>query len=264
MPELPDVENFKRYFLATSIDKKIADVSCDLKKLVKGTEFPRLRKALRGKKFSWARRRGKFLITRVSGRGEKLVFHFGMTGSLLYVKKKEKADDRHSHLIFTFKNGDRLHWKNMRKLGKVYFVKKLKKIPLLRDMGPEPLGISREDFFSLLELHKNKNVKSFLLNQRNIAGIGNIYSDEILFKARISPHNAIDALTARKKSALYNAMRRVLKRAIAIGVPWAGFGPTWLIKHRGKSKKCPRNKSHRLKREIIAGRAAIWCPGCQR
>ncbi|MFQ5952306.1 MAG: Fpg/Nei family DNA glycosylase [Candidatus Omnitrophota bacterium] len=262
MPELPDVENLKKYFLITSLNKKIADVNCDLKKLVKGTDFAHFRKTLRGKKFGWARRRGKFLIVRIPDCEEKLVFHFGMTGSLLYVKKREKADDKHSHLIFKFKNGDRLHWKNMRKFGKVYLVKKLKKIPLLHDMGPEPLGISRKDFMELLERHKNKNAKAFLLNQRNIAGIGNIYSDEILFKARINPHKTISQLKDRKKNALYDAMRRVLKRAIVIGVPWAGFGPNWLIKHRG-TKKCPRNKNHRLKREIIAGRAAIWCPGCQ-
>jgi formamidopyrimidine-DNA glycosylase len=264
MPELPDVENFKKYFLVTSINKKIADVSCDLKKLVKGTDFAHFRETLRDKKFGWARRRGKFLIVRIPGCDEKLVFHFGMTGSLSYVKKKEKSDDKHSHLIFTFKNGDQLHWKNMRKFGKVHLVKDLKKIPLLKNMGPEPLGISQKNFMDLLERHKKRNVKSFLLNQRNIAGIGNIYSDEILFKARINPHKTIGQLKDRKKNALYDAMRRVLKRAIAIGVPWAGFSSSWLLKNRKRGRNCPRNKNHRLKKEKIAGRSAVWCPGCQK
>ena len=267
MPELPDVEKFKRYFEKTSLNKKIVEVECKAKRLIKKITFKDFRKKLIGKTFQSCWRRGKFLIVKVKESSEKLVIHFGMTGSLKYVKSEaiKSEKDKFARLIFKFKNGDEFRWLNVRKLGKVYLVKDLKEIKLLKEMGEEPLKISKKEFLELLSKKENRNIKSFLLDQREIAGIGNIYSDEILFRAKINPHRKIKTLNLKEREKLYKAMIEVLKQAIQIQCFEEKFPENlWLIPHRNKDMKCPRNKNHRLKREIIASRAAIYCPKCQK
>ena len=266
MPELPDVENFKRYFKNTSLNKKIVDVECYAKDLIKNPNFSYFKKRLIGKSFKGASRRGKFLIIEIKGAAEKLIIHFGMTGDFRYIKYGAGTPGylRFSRLIFKFKNGYALHWLNMRKLGKVYLVKDPKEVRLIKEIGPEPLDLSRLEFFTLLKKHKEKNIKAFLLDQRDIAGIGNIYSDEILFKAKINPNRKIETLNSKEKEKIYQAMIKILKAAVQINPPSGTFGPSWLLNHRRKDMRCPKNKNHHLKREIIANRAAIYCPICQK
>lgn len=107
-----------------------------------------------------------------------------------------------------------------------------------------------------------------MLDQRNIAGIGNIYSDEVLFRAKIRPNRKIETLSKTEKENLYQDMINVLREAIEImpsyGMYVMRFGADWLLSHRNKDRECPRNKSHKLKRETIAGRAAVYCPICQK
>lgn len=266
MPELPDVESFKRYFENTSLNKRIVDIECNSKDLIKDIGFARFKQRLIGKRFQGASRRGKFLIIHIKGIPEKLILHFGMTGDLYYEKKNAKKSrrNRFSRLAFKFKNGDVLHWLNMRKFGKVYLVREPEEIDLIKEMGPEPLELSRVDFFRLLNERGDKNIKAFLLEQRDIAGIGNIYSDEILFRSQISPYRKIKTLNSHQKAKIYRAMIRVLKSAIKIMGSPEEFGPSWLLSHRGEDMKCPKNKNHRLMKEMIAGRAAIYCPVCQK
>ncbi|GAJ24361.1 unnamed protein product, partial [marine sediment metagenome] len=189
MPELPDVESFKRYFKKISLNKKIIDIKSSAPELIKKVSFKDFKQRLMGRSFEDAFRRGKFLIIKVKGISERLIIHFGMTGDLHYVKqgKERKGEDRFTRLCFKFVNGYELRWINMRKLGKIYLTES-KKIKLIEEIGPEPLELSEDGFLKLLTNYKQKNLKAFLMNQRNIAGIGNIYSDEILFQAKISPH----------------------------------------------------------------------------
>lgn len=266
MPELPEVESFKRYFKNTSLNKRIVDIECQDKNLIKAIGFSKFKKGLIGKSFEEASRRGKFLIVEIKSAPEKLILHFGMSGGFYYLKQNQSSggEDKFSRLVFKFENGGRLHWLNMRKFGKTYLVKEPNQIRLIREMGPEPLELSRTDFFRLLEEHNQKNIKAFFLDQRDIAGIGNIYSDEILFKTKISPHRRIETLSSDEKSKIYQTMIKILKRAIQIMSAKEVFAPSWLISHRGKDMRCPKNKNHQLRREIIAGRAAIYCPLCQK
>jgi len=189
MPELPDVENFKKYFKRTSLNKKIAEVECSAKELIKNIGFGEFRKKLLGRKFKEAWRRGKFLIVEIAGIPEKLIIHFGMTGDLHYVKQgaEKTGEDRFTRLAIKFSNGYELRWLNQRKLGKIYLVKEPSEVELLREMGPEPLPMKQKEFLGLLEKYQDKNIKAFFLDQTIIAGIGNIYSDEMLFQSGISP-----------------------------------------------------------------------------
>lgn len=266
MPELPEVESFKRYFENTSLNKKIIDIKCRDKNLIKGISFKDFRRRLIGKSFKRASRRGKFLIIETKRSDERLVMHFGMSGGFYYEKKKidPGGEDRFSRLFFKFKNKDVLHWLDMRKFGKVYLVKDPKQIRLIGQMGPEPLELSKIDFLKLLRAHNHKNIKAFFLGQRDIAGIGNIYSDEILFQTQTDPGRKIKTLDSNKRARLYRAMVKVLKEAIEIISASGEFRPSWLLSHRGEDRRCPRDRGHRLKRKIIAGRATIYCPICQK
>ncbi len=267
MPELPDVENFKRYFKKTALNKKIVNIECFAKDLIKRISFKDFKNKLIGKSFKDAWRRGKFLIIEIKQIPEKLVFHFGMTGSFYYLKPEESKTkrDRFIRLIFKFEDGDELHWLNLRKLGRVYLVKDLKEIELLKEMGPEPLMLSEKSFLKILDENKEKNIKAVLLDQRIIAGIGNIYSDEILFQAKINPRREIKSLSLKEKIQIYKNMIKILKRAIEAQIPYQQISKkSWLISHRYGDMRCPLNKKHKLKKQTIAGRSAYFCPICQK
>ena len=266
MPELPDVESFKNYFKKTALNKKVVEVECSSRDLIKKIIFKDFKKKLIGKTFQNVFRRGKFLIIKLREIPEKLVLHFGMTGGLHYTEQdtERTGEDRFTRLCFKFNNGYELRWLNMRKLGKVYLIKDPSQIKLIKEMGPEPLSLSKKEFLELLKEYSFKNIKSFLLDQTNIAGIGNIYSDEIMFQARINPHQKIEDIKKEKREKLYKEMKYVLKKATEIMNSDKEFPKSWLIAHRHQDMKCPRNKNHNLKREIIAGRPAYFCPICQK
>ena len=264
MPELPDVESFTRYFERTSLNQEIEEIEGKTKSLVKGTSFKKFREKLIGEQFVKAHRRGKFLIAEVSDIEEKVVFHFGMTGSLSYSRQRDSkfGRDEYAQVTFKFKQGYELRWINIRKLGKIYFVKKPERVDLLKEMGPEPLSLTEEDFLSLLEEHERKNIKSFFMDQRDIAGIGNVYSDEILFQAEVDPHQDIKEISQEKRKELYQKMKNVLIEASNLSHPGAKFPNSWLTAHR-EEMECPNYKTHKLEKETIGGRTARFCPKCQ-
>lgn len=268
MPELPDVESLKIYVRSTSLHKRIADVECRDQQLLKGAGASTLKKKLVGRTFRSVFRRGKFLIVEIGGIPEKLVIHFGMTGDLHHVKQgqEEIGQDRFTRLVWKFANGFELRWMNMRKLGKVYLLTQIEKIPLIREMGPEPLTLSQRAFLRVLHQHRDRGLKAFFLDQRAIAGIGNVYADEILFRAGLAPYRKVKTLSTADRIHLHEAMRNVLQEAIRVRPPRGMlFGAWWLIPHRDREgvMRCPRNGRHRLKRETIAGRTAVYCPICQ-
>ena len=266
MPELPDVECLRRYLKNTSLRKMITDVECRDPRLLYGVKPEQLRRRLLGRSFQRVSRRGKFLLVQIDRLGEKLIFHFGMTGDLHYARQKseETGLDRFTKTVFRFADGHELRWINARKLGRVYLLKDPKLIPLLRDLGPEPLTLSRGAFLRLLRQHAQKNIKAFLLDQRVLAGIGNVYADEILFRSRISPRRKLKTLSPAEKIELFGSMREVLREAIQRRPPMGMlYGAFWLLPERRGAMRCPRGDRHRLTRQRIAGRTTVYCPLCQ-
>lgn len=267
MPELPDVESFKIYTRETSLRKQIVKVACPDKRVLKKISCSKIKKGLIGRQFIRINRRGKFLIFGVSGTPQKLIFHFGMTGDLHYIPQEAPREglDRFTRFLIGFQNSHELRWINVRGLGKIYFLSEPKDIPLIREMGPEPFSLSKQEFRKLLKVHQNRIIKAFLLDQRAIAGIGNVYSDEILFQAKIHPKRKIKELSSSEISLLFQKMKEVLREAVRVRPPLGMlFGAGWLLNHRDKDMRCSRNGKHLLKKETIAGRSAVFCPHCQR
>ena len=184
MPELPEVEIFKRYLDATSLHQRIDDVDVRNTYILKETSARELARGLKGRRFESSRRHGKHLFVRADGE-LWLRLHFGMTGSLQYFKNDEQAP-RYARVLFIFANNHRLAFDDQRQFGEIGLLNDIDEFLKEHALGPDALKIDLREFRKILGKRRGA-VKSVLLNQRIIAGIGNIYADEILFRVRIHP-----------------------------------------------------------------------------
>src|SRR5438093_1722424 len=260
MPELPDVEIFKRYLDATSLHQRISEIDVRSAYVLKGVSSHELTRRLKDRSFESSRRHGKHLFVRADGY-LWLRLHFGMTGSLQYFKHEEQAP-KHTRVLFVFATAHRLAFEDQRKFGEVVLLKDVDEFLKKRALGPDALDISLPQFKETFGQHRGP-VKTILLNQKLIAGIGNIYADEILFRARIHPATHVSALKEKTVAKLFRAARDILKKAIEAKADMDRMPKSWLLPHRGKGGKCPRC-ARELKSAKIGGRTAWFCAQCQK
>ena len=182
MPELPDVETFKRYLDATSLHQPIKGVEVRSAYVLKGVSAREFGRQLKGRSFESSCRHGKHLFVRTD-RDFWLRLHFGMTGSLEYLKGQRRAP-KDTRVLFCFANHSRLAYRDQRKFGEIGLSKDVDEFLRKRALGPDALDINLSPFKGIFEKHR-ATAKTILLNQMLIAGIGNIYADEILFRTRI-------------------------------------------------------------------------------
>ena len=298
MPELPEVETIVRGLNNRALkilSARFLDVWTDFKKIIKKPKnFGQFKKLLKGKKIERITRRGKNIILDLSG-GLSLLIHQKLTGHLLFGKwqlvggkwrplKRGPLEDpmnRFLHLIFWLDNGHQLALSDLRKFAKVELWKtnELEKDEGLKKLGPDPLGKSFifEDFKKALRGTQGKprkgKIKQVLMDQNVIAGIGNIYSDEILWASKINPLKGVSELSTAKLKKIYFQTQDILKKAIRMrGTSVSdfrdvegrkGFFEKTLKVYRKKGKKCPRCSTP-IKRIKIGGRSAHFCPKCQK
>jgi formamidopyrimidine-DNA glycosylase len=216
MPELPEVETIARSLAPRLEGRTIAGTDLVFRPLLrrggrKGLE------ALRGRRVLGVRRRGKMLLVGIEG-GQTLVFHLKMTGQFLFAGEGTPRD-KHTRLVIRFADGrDELRFRDVRKFG---FLVCAEGDPAatcgeLACLGPEPLEVGLPEFWAVLKGRRGR-VKSLLLDQKRIAGVGNIYADETLFEARIHPETAASSLRARAVERLYHALQRILASAVEAG-----------------------------------------------
>ena len=266
MPELPDVENYKRDLDAKARNKTIQHVEAHRSRVLRGVSPAKLAKALTHHKLKRSRRHGKHLFAEFTG-GQWMALHFGMTGRLAYFKNDNKDDPAHDRLRLDFANGYHLAYVNQRMLGSVRLIDDPDDFIAEAELGPDALdrSVDKKAFQELLAGRRGET-KAALMDQRLLAGIGNVYSDEILFQARLHPKTPVEKLDRQQVSKLYGAMKRVLKMAITKG---AGSDTlldrlprNYLLPYRKNGAKCPRcgGTVRSLK---AAGRTAYYCPRCQ-
>lgn len=290
MPELPEVETTVRDLQKKILGQKIHDVWSDFKKQVKKPKnFEQFKKEVKGRKIKKVRRRGKNILFDLSG-NKTLLIHQKLTGHLLvgywvldngYWKPKVKGPleekvNTYIHLLFTFGNGQMLVLSDLRKFAKVelWNTEELEKSEGMKSLGPEPLekDFTFKRFQECLKEKKGK-IKQVLMNQEVIAGIGNIYSDEILFEAKIHPSKEILKLNTDELKRIYQAIKKILKLAIKLkGTSVSDFRRTSGQKgyyererkaYRREGEKCSRC-GKKIKRVKLAGRSAHFCPKCQK
>lgn len=258
MPELPDVESYKRYMDATCLHQQIKTVHVRERRILKDVSPSRLRSTLGGRCFLSTVRWGKYLFVETDDRNW-LMLHFGMTGFLKYFKNEEKSGP-HARLIITFRNGYHLAYVCQRLLGKVRLVNSVDDFTG-SNLGPDALAVNFRDFKKIIGKSRG-GIKSTLMNQKYMAGIGNIYSDEILFQSAVHPKMQGCKLNDRQIKRIYHNMRKVLKRAIERRADLDKLPRSYLLPHRQRGNSCPRCSSA-LRGEKIGGRTAYFCPRCQ-
>jgi formamidopyrimidine-DNA glycosylase len=260
MPELPEVETFKRYLDSTSLHQRISVVDVRSAYVVKDVSPRELARRLKKRSFESSRRHGKHLFVRTDGKSW-LRLHFGMTGSVQYLRPDEQPP-KTARVIFRFANKRLLAFDDQRKFGEVGLSRNVDEFLRNRGIGPDALDISLLQFKTILGKHRGA-VKAILLNQKLIAGVGNLYADEILFRARMQPATEAASLRDKRLRRLFRAMRYVLEKAIALKTDFDRLPTSWLLTHRGKRGQCPRC-SRALKSATIGGRTSWFCAHCQK
>lgn len=259
MPELPDVEVFKRYVDSTSLHQNIDTIEVRSEKILGGVSARKLERELEGKEFEASRRHGKYLFVELSS-GGWLLLHFGMTGSLKYFNDVQD-EPRHTRVLISFGNGYHLAFDDQRMFGKVDLIGDPESFVGERKLGADPLGLDFTAFRDRLEGRRGA-IKAALMNQRIFAGIGNIYSDEILFQARIHPKTNVGQLNEEALNDLFEETRRVQQTAIEHGANPENLPNSFLLSHRREGEDCPRGNG-KVEKIKAAGRTAYYCPTCQ-
>lgn len=260
MPELPDVVVFKRYLDATALHQRIDNVDVLDRDLLDGVSSKKLRSNLEGAEFESTSTHGKNLFVHIEGHHHCLVLHFGMTGFLKYFKDDDDAPP-HTRVRFDFDGGYHLAYDCQRKLGRVSLTHDREAFIDDLGLGPDALSDDLEfDRFSRILNERKAAVKSTLMNQELLAGIGNVYSNEILFQAGIHPDTKVRNLDDDARRNLFQTMRRVLKTAIERQADPEEFPRSWLLPNIGGN--CPRCGTAIVKSKV-SGRTAQFCPECQ-
>jgi formamidopyrimidine-DNA glycosylase len=258
VPELCDVEGFRRYLARFAAGRRIESVAVADPPLLRNATPQALGRAIGGERLAGPARHGKWLIA-PAGEAE-LLFHFGMTGRLVW-SADERGRHRHDRIVLRLHGGE-LRYRNMRRFGGVWLARSAgERRELLAPLGPDAMAVDRESLREILA-DRRRGMKSALMDQELIAGLGNLLSDEILWRARIDPRMRADELTPRRVGRLHEAMVEVLRVGNRRGRVPPERG--WLTGARDRrDARCPRCGT-RLRRATIAGRTTVWCPRCQR
>lgn len=260
MPELPDVEIFRRYVDAHALFQPIEEVRVINRTVLHRISPRRLMKTLKGSMIVGTHRHGKVLFARLEDHGGYLVLRFGMTGFVSY--GKDGGDLPHVRVLLQFSHGAALAYHSQRMLGEVEVTETIDDYLEDRNLGPDAWRIGQQEFHTLLD-GKRGAIKNALMDQRFLAGLGNVYCDEILFQARLHPRIRIEDLSRQAIDRLYRSVNRVLETAIRCQADPVRMPRTWLTPHRGRDgARCPRCRS-RFQRLSICARTAYVCPTCQ-
>jgi formamidopyrimidine-DNA glycosylase len=257
MPELPEVETYTRYFAKHALDQKIARVHVRDERILGVIRRDAFVRKLKGRSFASVRRHGKHLFA--DAKGVWLHLHFGMTGDLSYYRDEPP---RFARVIFDFDNGAHLAFEDMRLFGLVDLVDDPDAYIAESRLGPDPLDLTFKQFAGLLERRRGA-IKSLLMSQEIIAGLGNLYVDETLYQASIHPRRPVDSLKPTEVRTTYTAMRRILREAIARHARGAELPGNALYHHRETGDRCPRCGGT-IQRAVVFGRTTYFCAKHQR
>ncbi|MER6127576.1 DNA-formamidopyrimidine glycosylase family protein [Streptomyces sp. NPDC001795] len=259
MPELPDVEGFRRVLQSCAKGRVIQRVDVRDAGVLHGVSARRLRHALEGRRFTEPERHGKWLLAH-TGEGPTLMLHFGMTGQLVCGRPADAAE-AHDRVLFTVSGDRQLRYRDQRKLQGLWLADDDCAVArLLVRLGPDAMAVDLKEFEAVLSSRRGR-VKTVLTDQSVLAGLGNLLADEILWHARLRPTGRASDLTGAERRRLYTHMRRTLRSAVTAGcVPRRD---SWLTGHRDDLfPTCPRC-GDLLCRSRMAGRTTVWCPQCQ-
>jgi len=274
MPELPEVETVVRGLRRRLGGRRIVRVRLPQPLIVHGNPA-RFRRAVRGARIRGLERRGKYILIELERPGNRFrptywVVHLGMTGQL-YACSSAAPVENHTHLVAWLSSGEQLRYRDPRRFGKMLLLREAELTDYFAPLGPEPFRVSFPRFCGLCA-QRRAPIKNLLLNQNRLRGLGNIYASEALFVARIHPARPAGGLTPAELKRLYQAIRQVLREAIAgegttvsdyrTGDGLPGDYQNYLRVYHREGEPCPRCGAP-LQRLVLAGRSSHLCPQCQ-
>ena len=271
MPELPEVETVVVTLQHLIQDKKINDVYVGWDNIIESSSTKEFKEKLINQSFRKFSRRGKYLLFYLDD--FLLVSHLRMEGKFFYYDiPTEKA--KHTHVIIKFSDCSELHYNDTRKFGKMYLYNNLIEFENKHLLGKEPFDSTiTVDYLKEHIKYKRVSIKQFLLDQRYIVGIGNIYADEICFLAKISPNRQVNTLIDQELLLIIETTKKVLAEAIKQGGTTvksytSAHDVTGLFQQSlnvyGRYGQDCLKCSTKLEKTKIAGRTTVYCPHCQR
>lgn len=261
MPELPDLQIYKEYIDSTSLDQRISSIEIRKERLIGNVEPDEFQKKLEDKKFKATERQGKHLFVETDD-GIYLVMHFGMSGFPEYFKTAPEHENHH-RVLFHFDNEFSLAYVSQRMLGKMEFASDIGDYLKENDLSKDALKMGKEEIITKLK-SKSGMIKSALMDQSKFSGIGNIYSDEILFHAGIHPKTKVNDLSENKMNDIYENMHYALGKAIEARVDLGKMPDDFLLPHRGKEgDHCPKCGGT-INAEKVSSRTSYFCPDHQK
>lgn len=283
MPELPEVETIKRGLQEKIKNKQIKNVVINVDKIVKKPSLEEFITKIKGKKIKEVDRRGKYIIIHLNSE-DKLIIHLGMTGLLIYPYNENseeitegKIKAKHNHIIFTFMDDTQLVFNNVRRFGKIFLVSNIDEVESINKLGIEPLEdyFTKEVFIQVLNKKKKGKIKPFLMNQKFITGLGNIYANEVLYRSNIHPLRLISSLNKKEVRNLYQQIKLVLSEAVELRGSTVA-DEAYLDTDGEKGKFAKKLQVYARKGEPcikcgssievirINGRSSFICPHCQK
>ncbi|MFO7581227.1 Fpg/Nei family DNA glycosylase [Guyparkeria sp.] len=259
MPELPDVEIFRRTLDRHGQGRPVRRTTVAARDLLVDVSPQSLGRLLKNRSLVETRRHGKYLFAGREGGDGWLVLHFGMSGSLEMMERGD-APPETACLVIAFDEGG-FAYLSSRRLGMIGWTADPAAFASAHHLGPDALAIGRADFVAALRGHRGA-VKCWLMDQERLAGIGNVYSDEILFQAGLHPKHAGSSLDDAQAETIFEAMRRVLEEAVAAEADPARLPDGYLLPQRLEGGRCPRC-GQALDTLRACGRNAWYCPHCQ-
>ena len=280
MPELPEVETIRRVLQDVLPGHRITAVRSGRPKMLRGQDSQSFEDGLKGRSVEAVERRGKFLLIRLDRK--TLLVHLGMTGQIFACSDVRTAcvpaprpglPDKHTHLQMTLTHGLRLFFRDARMFGRYSLIDAEEERVLFRRLGPEPLG-TRFTARVLYEKTRGRrtSIKALLLDQRVVAGVGNIYADESLFGAGIRPETQAGELTLEQARKLHRSVRRILREAVYSGGTTLSdyLDPRdrrgtfqWKLHVYGRQGEACFRCGGQILKSVVAQRGTHWCPRCQ-
>ena len=265
MPELPDVEIFRRLVERNCLDRVVTRAVVADPGSLEGATAATVQRRLKGRRLTSCQRHGKVLFVGFEDAGT-LAMHFGTNGSLQHVPS-DADEPAYARMLFEFDAGDRLAYLNPRRIGHVCVTDSAAAFIAAQGLGPDALDAALDTkAFDALVANRRQAIKAVLMDQARVAGIGNIYADEILFHARLHPGMPANSLDAGMRHRLFGAMKQVLQTAVDRGAGAEDFTDRlpkgFLLPERHAGGHCPRCGAQ-LAIDKRGGRTSYHCPRCQ-
>lgn len=258
MPELPECEAARQRIASGALHRTIKEfVLGEVSHMDLPGEAERER--LMGTQFTRTRRHGKNIFVG-SVDGPWLNVHLGMSGS---IRVMDDSEDLADFIRFSvkFEGGQSLHFRDPRKFGRISLVEAVDDVIEAKELGPDALEIGSNDFADAVGTTRGA-IKSALLNQRKLAGVGNLWSDEVLFQTGIAPSERACDLESEQITALHQALQDILNAVVETDATYSELPGDWLIHHRADGEDCPRCAAP-LSKKTVGGRTSYFCPDHQ-